>query len=338
MPFRLFAPRASWGNEGHAPDHHRRIELHGDDRKRKRAASVRGRPRGGAAAGRPGHAVRRPRRRQDHLRPRADPPSRRRPGHPGAEPDLHPDADLRAAAVPGGARRPLPAGGPGGACRARLRRPAQGRGRAARMAGPGGRIPAARPHGRGVHARAPARPRASPRPGHRLRRVCAARRAHRVDPAIPRCDGIRRGRAAAHPGRCVHAQLRAARRRRPARHPDELAAPAGRAAGARRQALQRDRPSRRGHRPVRRHGERPAPASASRRRRSTRPSSRTACSSSRTWGPMAWSPAIRRRRSRSATPRRSTSCSRCTAGCCARRCRSRPTSPTICRATTWMPS
>ena len=46
------------------------------------------------------------------------------------------------------------------------------------------------------------------------------------------------------------------RARRPARHPDECAAPAGRAAGAQRQALQRDRASGRGHRAVRRHGER----------------------------------------------------------------------------------
>ena len=58
------------------------------------------------------------------------------PDDRGAEPDLHADADLRPAALPARARRPLPAGGPERARRARLRRPADRRRRAAGMAGP----------------------------------------------------------------------------------------------------------------------------------------------------------------------------------------------------------
>ena len=108
-------------------------------------AAARDRHRGGARAGRPRHAVGRSRRRQDHVRPRADPPSRRRSGHRGAEPDLHADADLRPAALSAGACRPLPPGGPGRARRARLRRPAEGRRGAAGMAGPRGGLPAAGP-------------------------------------------------------------------------------------------------------------------------------------------------------------------------------------------------
>ena len=48
-------------------------------------------------AGRSRHAVGRSRRRQDHLRARADPRPDRRPGARGAEPDLHADAGLRRA-------------------------------------------------------------------------------------------------------------------------------------------------------------------------------------------------------------------------------------------------
>ena len=59
-------------------------------------------------AGRSRHAVGRSRRRQDHVRARADPLSRRRPDDRSAEPDLHADADLRPAALPAGACRPLP--------------------------------------------------------------------------------------------------------------------------------------------------------------------------------------------------------------------------------------
>ena len=87
-------------------------------------------------AGRHGHAVGRSRRRQDDVRPRADPLSRRRRDARGAEPDLHADADLRTAALRRGACRPLPrrrsrASWPNSAstiCR--------GRRGAARMAGP----------------------------------------------------------------------------------------------------------------------------------------------------------------------------------------------------------
>ena len=59
--------------------------------------------------------------------------------HRGAEPDLHADADLRPAALPAGACRSVPARGSGRTRRARLRRSAEGRRRAAGMAGPGGR-------------------------------------------------------------------------------------------------------------------------------------------------------------------------------------------------------
>ena len=93
--------------------------------------------------------------------------------HRGAEPDLHADADLRAAAVSGGARRPLPAGRPGRTRRARLRRPAEGRRGAAGMAGPRGRIPAAGPPRRRLHARAAGRPRSPQGADHRLWRLRA---------------------------------------------------------------------------------------------------------------------------------------------------------------------
>ena len=104
------------------------------------------------------------------------------------------------------------------------------------------------------------RPRSPQRADHRLRRLRGARRAHPGRPPLSGFHRLRPGRAAAHPGRRLDALLRAAAAGRATRHPDELAAPAGRPAGARRQALQRDRPSRRGHRPFRRDGERAAPA------------------------------------------------------------------------------
>ena len=87
----------------------RRRELLGGVAERAGDAPARGRRRQRAAARRPGHAVGRSRRRQDHLRARPDPPSRRRRDDRGAEPDLHADADLRAAALSRGACRSLPA-------------------------------------------------------------------------------------------------------------------------------------------------------------------------------------------------------------------------------------
>ena len=95
-----------------------------------------GRHRQCAGAGRHGHAVGRPRRRQDHVRARADPLSRRRRDGRSAEPDLHADAELRPAAVSAGACRPLPAVRIGRTRRARLRRSARRRRGAARMARP----------------------------------------------------------------------------------------------------------------------------------------------------------------------------------------------------------
>ena len=78
-----------------------------------------------ARARRSGDAVGRSRRRQDHLRARADPPPRRRRRDRGAEPDLHADAELRAAALSARSRRFLPAFGRGRTRRARLRRSAR---------------------------------------------------------------------------------------------------------------------------------------------------------------------------------------------------------------------
>ena len=166
-----------------------------------------------AGARRPGDAVGRSRRRQDHVRARDDPLSRRQSGHRGAEPDLHADADLRAAALSGRACRPLPARRPGRARRARLRRPAQGRRGAAGMAGPRRRIPAAGPARRRVHARAAGRARSPQRADHRLWRLRAARRAHRRrSAAFSMPTGYGQAERAAHPGRRLDALLRAAAR------------------------------------------------------------------------------------------------------------------------------
>ena len=90
-------------------------------RERARDAAPRGRYRGGAEARRSRHAVGRPRRRQDRVRARADPPSRRRCHDGGAEPDLHAGADLCAAALHRGACRSLSRHACGRACRARRR-------------------------------------------------------------------------------------------------------------------------------------------------------------------------------------------------------------------------
>ena len=115
---------------------HRRFRLLDRARERARDAQARGRRRGDPQARRPRHAVGRSRRRQDHVRARADPPSRRRRHARRAEPDLHAGADLRAAALPGGACRPLSRGADERARRARRRRGRRGRRGAARMAGP----------------------------------------------------------------------------------------------------------------------------------------------------------------------------------------------------------
>ena len=189
-----------------ASPHLRRIELHRGARQRAGHRAARHRHRGGAGTRRPGDAVGRSRRRQDHLRPRHDPRARRQSGHRGAEPDLHADAELRAAAVSAGARRPLPPGGPGRARRARLRRPAEGRGGAAGMAGPRRGLPAAGPARHRVHARAQGRPGGAQGAHHRLRRLRRAGRAHSRDPALPRCLRLRRSRAPAHPGRRLDPQ------------------------------------------------------------------------------------------------------------------------------------
>ena len=90
----------------HADDHRRR-ELHGGAAGRAGHHAADGGRRFRARTRRRAHALRRPRRRQDHLRARDDPLSRRRRDGGGAEPDLHADAGLRAAALPGGACRPL---------------------------------------------------------------------------------------------------------------------------------------------------------------------------------------------------------------------------------------
>ena len=137
-------------------------------------------------ARRPDHAVRRSRRRQDHLRPRADPPSRRRRHDRGAEPDLHADADLRAAALHAGACRSLPAVGPGELAELGFDDIARGRRDAAGMARPRRRLSAGRPARRRVHAVAAAGTELPQRARHRLRHVRRARRAHRRDPPLSR--------------------------------------------------------------------------------------------------------------------------------------------------------
>ena len=203
-----------------------------------------------AAALEPGdldHAVRRPRRRQDHLRARADPPSRRRRDRRGAEPDLHADAGLRAAALFAGACRSLPAV----AGRASSPSSASRTSRAGavtllewpdRAAGFLPRRPARR-RADFVAARGPDLPQ---RARHRLWRLCRARRAHRRHPrASSRAPASRDAERQHMQG---DASTRAYERltlRRRELHSDEFAEAAGRTAGARRQALQRDRASRR---------------------------------------------------------------------------------------------
>ncbi len=152
--------------------------------------------------------------------------------------------------------------GLGRARRARLRRSARGHRRAGRMARPGRGLPAARPARRGADLGAEAEARVPARAHHRLWRVRRPRRPHGDRAPVHRRVRLQRGAARPHAGRRLDAQLRAARARRQAGHPDELAAAARRPGGARRQALQRDRASCRKRGAVRRDGERPAPARA----------------------------------------------------------------------------
>ena len=198
--------------------------VHGGAAGRARHAPAHGRHRQRAAARRPRHALGRPRRRQDHVRARADPLSGGRSVDRGAEPDLHADADLRPAAVSGGACRSLPPVGAGELAELGFDDLPERRRRPARMAGPRRRIPAARPARHHAHARAQAQARIPPRPRHRLRHVRAARRPHRAGAPVHR-------RAAATATPCARAS-RAMPRRGPtsgsrsatSAHPDELAA------------------------------------------------------------------------------------------------------------------
>ena len=221
----------------HGADRLRHIELLGGVARRARHPPARDRHRQFAPRRRLRHALGRSRRRQDHARAHAHPLSRRRRGDRGAEPDLHADADLRAAAVSVGPRRPLPAIGAGRARRARLRRLAGRRGGAARVARPRGRPFAARSARRFAHAGAQAQARIPPRPHHRLWRAGAARRPHGGGAPIHRRERLQRSAAGAVARRRLDALVRAARARRSTRAADEFAAPARRPAGAGRQAL-----------------------------------------------------------------------------------------------------
>ena len=190
------------------------------------------------------------------LRSRRHPLSRRRPFHRGAEPDFHAVADLRSAAVSSG-RMPTSSGvGLGELAEIGFDDLPEGAVVLLEWPGSRGGVFAARPHRRCAHARAQAQARIPPCPRDRLRHLGARVDRMAASPVHFR-KRLQRGFAA---------RLRATPRPapmsgcagRPARHPDELAAPAGRPAGARRQALQRHRAPRRGHRAVRRHGERAA--------------------------------------------------------------------------------
>jgi signal transduction histidine kinase len=79
---------------GEAADDHGWRKLHCDHPERGGAGRLHDRYRRRARTRRPGDAVRRSRRRQDHLCPRADPLSRRRRHRRSAEPDLHFRPDL----------------------------------------------------------------------------------------------------------------------------------------------------------------------------------------------------------------------------------------------------
>ena len=78
---------------------------------------------------------------------------------------------------------------------------------AAGMARPRRRLSAAQPARCRAHAVAAARRDLPPCARHRLRHVCAARRAHRRHPPLPRARRLRPGRAPAHAGRRLDARL-----------------------------------------------------------------------------------------------------------------------------------
>ena len=204
------------------------------------------------------------------------------------------------------------------------------------MARPRRRIPAGRPARHRPHFVAAAGRNLPQCTHHRLRRLRGARRAHRLDPPLPRAFRAGPGRTAAHPGRRLDALLRAADPQRRQHHSDEFAAPTRRPRRARRQALQRHRASGRGHNAVHRHGAGPARRAAFRRRRFSPPTATPACWCSRTSATSWWSAAIRRHRSKRITRSRSICWPRCTASLCRIRCRSNRASPTSCRFTTWM--
>ena len=120
----------------------------------------------------------------------AHPLPRRRQQHRGAVAELHAGADLRAAAFRARPRRSLPAFRQRGACRARLRRsPGRHRG-APGMAGPRGRISAARPARHCLHAGAAARRRLPQCPCRRLWPLRPARGAHRAGAHVFSTNGV----------------------------------------------------------------------------------------------------------------------------------------------------
>ena len=206
------------------------------------------------------------------------------------------------------------------------------------MAGSGRGSAAARSPRHHVHAHAAARRRGAQCPRCRLWRLRGARGTHSAGARLPRRVRLRRGQAPAHAGRRLDAYLRAPQARRPHRHPDERTAAPRWPAGARRQALQRDRPSRRGRRPLCRHRLGVARAldlgaGDHRCRSRSRPhhhggSRRRADRRRRASG----------RRSRRATLPPSMSLPHCTARNFPTCCRWRRISIIRCRATTWRPS
>ena len=136
---------------------------------------------GGAEARRSGHAVGRPRRRQDHLCARADPPSRRRRRSRCRARPSRWCRPTSCRASPWCMPTSIASAGSGELAELGFDDAAGGRGGAARMAGPRRRLPAGRPARHRVHARAAARARNQrTRRAHRLRRIRAAARADRA--------------------------------------------------------------------------------------------------------------------------------------------------------------
>ena len=198
----------------------------------------------------------------------------------GAEPDLHADAELRAAALhaactPISIACPAPANSPSSAstiCADGAVTLLEWPDRAAGFLPPD-RLDVA------LTLVAAARTDRAPRARHRLWQLCRARRAHAADARISStAQRLRRG-ACAGASRATprRAPTSGSRRDGAELHPDEFAAPAGRSAGARRQALQRDRASRRRRDAVRRHGARAARARLLGAARSWPPTARPDC-------------------------------------------------------------